>query len=174
MAIYEYKGKRPKTGNDCYIAESAEVIGDVTIGDGCYIGPGAKIRGDYGKIVIGDRTAVEENCVIHARPGEVCTIGNMVTVGHASVIHNAKLIDDFAVIGMAAVVSDYTNVGEWAVVGEGAVVKNGQEIPSGKIAVGIPAKVIADVTEEYKSQWTIFKKMYVELAETYEKNLKKI
>ena len=174
MSVFEYKGQRPAIGVNCYVAESAEVIGNVTIGRGCYIGPGAKIRGDYGKIVIGNETAIEENCVIHARPGETCTIGDMVTVGHSSVIHNVKLIDDFAVIGMAAVVSDYAVVGKWAAVGEGTVVKNRQEIPAEKIAVGVPAKVVSDIASDYKNQWTKFKEIYVELAKTYKDNLKRI
>ena len=75
MAIYEYKGMRPTIGEDCYIAEYAEVIGNVSLGDGIYVGPGAKIRGDFGTIEIGRGTAVEENCVIHARPGDTCRIG---------------------------------------------------------------------------------------------------
>ena len=75
MALFEYKGARPTIGPDTYIADSAEIIGNVIIGTGVYVGPGAKIRGDYGAIHIGDGTAVEENCVLHARPDDVCTIG---------------------------------------------------------------------------------------------------
>lgn len=171
MAIFEYKNKKPLIGDNCYIANSAEVIGDVKIGSGCYIGPGAILRGDYGKIIIGSETAIEENCVLHARPGEACTLGNHVTIGHAAIVHTAKMINDYSVVGMGAIVSDYAVLGEWAVVGEGAVVKNGQEIPAGKIAVGIPAKIIADVTNEYKTQWTHFKKVYVELAVSYNKDI---
>jgi len=174
MATYEFKGKSPKIGKDCYIADSADVIGDVTLGDGCYVGPGARIRGDYGTIVIGDRTGVEENVVIHARPDEKTTIGSDVTLGHGAIIHNVALIDDFAVIGMGSIVSDYSKVGSWAAIGEGAVVRNKQEIPPESIAVGIPAKVIGTVSEDYKKQWTHFKCVYVELAKTYRQELTKI
>ncbi len=174
MALFEYKGSRPIIGADSYIADSAEIIGNVVIGKGVYVGPGAKIRGDYGAIHIGDGTAVEENCVVHARPDEVCTIGGRVTLGHMCIIHNVCLIDDYAVIGMGSIVSDWATVGTWAVVAEGALVKNRQDIPAGKIAAGIPAKIIGDVSEQYREDWTCFKQVYVDLASTYRNDLKRI
>lgn len=174
MAIYEFEGKKPVIGKDSYIFDEAVVIGDVTIGEGCYIGAGAVLRGDYGTIIIGERTAIEDNVTVHARPGEVCTIGNNVTLGHGAIIHNAD-IRDWVVVGMGAIVSDYATVGEWAAVGEGAVVKNKSEIPEGAIAVGIPAKVIAQTSEEYRKQWTHFKGIYNDLAaKRYPASLKKI
>jgi phenylacetic acid degradation protein len=174
MALFAYRGVRPVIGSDCYIADSAEVIGNVVIGSGVYVGPGAKIRGDYGTIRIGDGTAVEENCVVHARPGEVCTIGCRVTLGHMCIIHNAALIDDDAVIGMGSIVSDWARVGAWAVIAEGGLVKNRQEIPGGTIAAGVPVRVIGDVSPEYKKAWTGFKQVYVDLARTYRADIKRI
>ncbi|MFQ6106985.1 MAG: gamma carbonic anhydrase family protein [Thermoplasmata archaeon] len=174
MALFEFEGKRPVIGGSSFISECATIIGNVEIGEGCFIAPGARIRGDYGLIRIGDNTSVEDNCVIHARPGEECIIGEYVTMGHNSTIHNC-VIEDFAIIGMSATVSDYARVGRWAVIGEGAVVSNRQEIPSSKIAVGVPAKVIGDVSERYKEQWTNFKDIYVGFAkERYSKGLKEI
>ena len=174
MTIYEFEGKVPVIGKSSFVYPEATIIGDVTIGEGCYIGAGAVIRGDYGTIVIGDRTAIEENCTLHARPGEILTIGNDVTVGHAAILHNCTL-DDFCIIGMGAIVSDYARVGVWAVVGEGAVVKNKSIIEPGQIVVGIPAKPVAQVNEDYKKQWTHFKSIYVELVTTRLKSgLKKI
>ena len=163
MSIYEFEKKKPRIGKGTFIFPSADVIGDVTIGENCYIGPGARIRGDYGSIRIGNDTAVEENVVIHARPNEKTIIGNSVTIGHAAIIHNAT-IHDWAIIGMGAIVSDYAEIGEWAVVAEGAVVKNKTKIPDKAIAVGIPAKVVAEITLEYKKQWTEYKKIYSDLA----------
>jgi phenylacetic acid degradation protein len=165
MAIYEFEGKKPVIGKSSFVYLEATIIGNVTIGEGCYIGAGAVIRGDYGTIIIGDRTAIEENCTLHARPDEVLKIGNDVTVGHAAILHNCTL-DDFCVIGMGSTVSDYARVGEWAVVGEGAVVKNKSIVEPGQIVVGVPAKPVAQVTDEYKKQWTHFKEIYTELART--------
>lgn len=172
--LYAFDGKTPKIGKGCYIADSAEVIGDVTLGDGCYVGPGAILRGDYGRIVIGDGTAVEEQVVVHARPGDVATVGTRVTLGHGAIVHTARRIDDFAVIGMGAIVSDWALIGRWAAVGEGAVVRNRQEIPPEAIAVGVPAKVIGGVDEEYKAVWTQFKEIYIELAKSYRSRLKRL
>jgi len=75
MSIYEFENKKPFIGKDTYIFESADIIGDVIIGENCYIGPGARIRGDYGSIKIGNNTAIEENVVIHARPNDITIIG---------------------------------------------------------------------------------------------------
>jgi len=172
MAIYEFEGRKPKLGEGAYVHPSADVIGDVTVGDGCWIGPGARLRGDYGKISVGDGTSIEDNCVIHARPGEMTRIGKHVTVGHCSVIHTAT-IQDYAVIGMGSVVSDWATVGEWAVVGEGAVVRQRQQIPDDHIAVGVPAKLLdKKVAAEYKAQWTSFKNTYTDLARRYPDGLR--
>jgi phenylacetic acid degradation protein len=170
MVLYRFDGKEPSTGKETYVSQSAEVIGNVTIGDRCYIGPGAKIRGDYGTIRIGNRTSIEENCVLHARPGETCTIGDMVTVGHGSILHNCT-VKDYAVIGMGAIVSDYAVVGVWSVVGEGCVVKNKQMVKDEQIVVGVPAKMVGTVSEEYRKLWTSYKNLYAELALKYQKTL---
>jgi carbonic anhydrase/acetyltransferase-like protein (isoleucine patch superfamily) len=163
MSIYEFENRRPTIGNGTFIFKSADIIGDVIIGENCYIGPGARIRGDYGSIRIGDNTAIEENVVIHARPDDITNIGSYVTIGHASIIHNAT-IHDWAVIGMGAIISDWSEIGEWAVVAEGAVVKNKQMIPKRAIAVGVPAKVVSEISKQYEKQWAKYKKIYSDLA----------
>lgn len=168
MAINRFEEFVPEIGQGTYIHPSADVLGNVQLGKQCWIGPGARIRGDYGRIVIGDCTSVEDNVVIHARPGEVCTIGNWVTLGHGSVIHNVALIDDYAVVGMGSIVSDWARVGRWAVVAEGAVVRQRMEIPVERIAVGVPAKILEkNVDENYKTEWKRFKEIYVDLARRY-------
>lgn len=169
--ISSFEGHVPQIGKGAYVHPSADVFGNVQIGGGCWVGPGARVRGDYGRIVIGECTSVEDNVVIHARPGEQTTIGNWVTLGHGAIIHNAT-IHDWAVIGMGSIVSDWAVVGEWAVVAEGAVVINKQQVPGGRIAVGMPAKVIEKpVSDEYKKQWTHFKGVYVDLARRYPEGL---
>jgi phenylacetic acid degradation protein len=170
--ISTFEGKTPEIGDGTYVHPSADVFGDVQIGTGCWIGPGARIRGDYGRIVIGDNTAVEDNVVIHARPDEQTTIGNCVTIGHAAIVHNAR-VGDWAVIGMGAIVSDWADVGEWAIVGEGAVVRQRQEIPTHHVAVGVPARVLnKTVSEDQKAEWRHWKEVYVDLARRYPKGLR--
>jgi carbonic anhydrase/acetyltransferase-like protein (isoleucine patch superfamily) len=161
--IYEFEGKLPVLGEGTYVFDDAMVMGDVTLGERVYVGSGARVRGDYGTITVGSRSAIEDNAVIHARPGERTEVGEHVTIGHGAILHNCT-VKDGAVIGMGAIVSDYATVGEWAVVAEGAVVKNRAEIPDGHVAVGVPAKVIGEVTDEYRETWTRFKDIYVDLA----------
>lgn len=174
MTVYEFEDRKPTIGKDTFIFKSADIIGNVVIGNNCYIGPGARIRGDYGSIRIGDNTAIEENVVIHARPHDVTTIGNNVTIGHGAIIHNAT-VHDWVVIGMGAIVSDWAEIGEWAVVAEGAVVKNKQQISPKAIAVGIPAKVVSTISKDYKLQWTEYKKIYNNLAKKrFPRSLKEI
>ena len=171
--IYEFENRIPKIGAGTYICKSAEVIGDVTIGEKCFIAHGAIIKGDYGSIKIGSNTSIQENCVIHARPSKTVIIGNYVTAGHGCILHTCT-IKDYAVIGMGAIVSDFAVVGEWCAIGEGCVVKQNQEIPENKIAVGVPAKVIGDVTDEYKSEWQTLKDIYSGLPKRYYESFKEI
>jgi phenylacetic acid degradation protein len=172
MAIYEFEGKRPSIGAGTFIPESADVIGDVTIGENCFIGVGARLRGDYGTIVIGSRTSVQENVVIHARDGDRTVVGDNVQLGHGCILHNCTVKDN-AVIGVGAIIGDFALVGEWAIIGEGAVVHG--SIPDDSVAVGVPAKVIARVSEEQKEEWRYYKEMYAELASRrYPAGLKRI
>jgi carbonic anhydrase/acetyltransferase-like protein (isoleucine patch superfamily) len=173
MALYEFEGKRPTIGKETYASETADVIGDVAIGDNCYIGPGARIKGDYGTVRIGNKSNVQENCVIHARPGELCAIGNGCSIGHGAVLHNCT-IKDGAKVGMAAVISDYAVVGEDCIVGEGCVVKQHQEIPPRTIAVGVPAKVVGEISAERLSERDKYRNVYPDLAKRYLAGLKRI
>jgi len=173
MAIYEFENRIPKIETNTYISHSASVIGLVTIGKGCYVTPGAVVKGDYGEVRIGEGVSVQDNVVIHARPGELTVIGNNVTLGHGCIVHNA-VIKDEAVIGMGAIVSDYAVVGRWAIVGEGAVVRQSFEVPDEKIAVGVPAKVIADVKAKHKEELANYKTIYRDLAVRYPAGLKEI
>ncbi len=164
--IYEFDGRKPVIGRDSYVGESALVIGDVRIGDNCYIGHGAILRGDYGTIIVGDGTAVEEGVIVHASPDFTCNIGEKVTIGHGAIIHSER-IGDLAVIGMGAVLSIMAEVGERAIVAEGAVVKMRQKIPAGVVAAGNPAKVVRDIEDRDEKLWAWGKQLYIDLAKKY-------
>ncbi len=168
MSVYEFEGKKPQIGSSSHVFETASVIGDVIVGDYVWIGPGAVLRGDYGTIEIGDYTAIEDNCVVHARPGEKTLIQEHVTIGHLATIHTAT-IRPWAVVGMGATVSDYSEVGEWAVVAEGAVVKSKSKVPDESIFAGIPAASIGKITDEFRKTWTEYKAYYNNFATSYEK-----
>lgn len=173
MAVYAYNGQTPVIGQDCYISDSARVIGNVTIKDRCYIGHGAVVRGDYGRIVIGGGSAVEENAVLHIRPNGLLELEQSVTVGHSVTIHG-RLIKSHAVIGMGAVISFDVTVGSWAIVAEGCVIPNSTEIPDETIVTGVPYTVAGKVTRRHKDFWTYGKQLYVDLARDYDQKLKRI
>lgn len=168
--LYEFDGMAPKIDPTAYIADTATVLGDVTIGAYCYIGPGAIIRADFkgAPIIIGNGTAVEEGVIIHVggKSAGKCDIGERVTIGHGAIIHGNKLADN-ANIGMGAVVSLYSEIGEYSVVAEGAVVKQGQVIPPRVVVVGAPAKVVRELQERDIEAWDGSKRWYIELAKKY-------
>jgi len=166
MTLYTFEGQQPQVGEGSFIAESATVIGNVVIGKNVYVGHGVILRGDYGTIVVGDGTALEEGVIVHARPKDKTVFGQRVTVGHGAMVHNAT-IKDFAVIGMRSTISDFSVVGEWAIIGEMSLVKRNQKIPDGSVAVGSPARVIGKVTTEQKEFWSYGKELYIEMAERY-------
>lgn len=153
-------------GNETYVSELASVIGDVTIGDNCYIGHGAILRGDYGRIEIGDGTAVEEGVIIHAPPANTHKIGKKVTIGHGAILHGGS-IGDYSVIGMGAIVSIRSQIGEYTIIAEGGVVKMKQVIPSGVVAAGNPVRVVRGLSQKDRDLWDYGKQLYIDLAKKY-------
>ncbi|MCP3942680.1 MAG: gamma carbonic anhydrase family protein [Desulfobacteraceae bacterium] len=164
--LFAFDNNSPQIGRNSYVSETAQVIGNVLIGDNCYVGHGAILRGDYGRIEIGDGTAVEEAVVIHSPPGGQYHIGKSVTLGHGAILHGNE-IGDFCVIGMGAILSIFSQTGEWTIIGEGSLVRANQKIAPRVVAVGNPVKVIRDVTAEDQELWNYGKQVYVDLALKY-------
>ncbi|BCJ86127.1 gamma carbonic anhydrase family protein [Effusibacillus dendaii] len=163
--IYEFNGKRPKIASNVFLAPTAVLIGDVTVEEGASIWFGAVLRGDFGPIVVGARSSIQDNCVIHI--GDTpCYVGEDVTVGHGAILHGCK-IGRSSVIGMNSVVLDGATVGEETVIAAGSVVPNNADIPSRVLAAGTPAQV--KKTLEGKSLWWVQEssKAYVELKDRY-------
>ena len=164
--LYRFDGQEPTVAPGAYVSELASVIGNVEIGANCYIGHGAILRGDYGRIVIGAGSAVEEGVIIHAPPGGTNAVGEKVTIGHGAILHG-QYLGDGAVVGMGAVLSILSEVGDGAIVAEGAIVKVNQKIPPGVVAAGNPAKIVRDVSSQDKELWGFGKQLYIDLAEKY-------
>ena len=164
--LYRFDGRQPAIGAGTYVSETALVIGDVSIGARCYVGHGAILRGDYGTIEIGSETAIEEGVIIHAPPGESCSIGPGVVLGHGAIIH-ARLIADSAGIGMGAVLSIRSEIGRSSVVAEGAIVKQGLKVPGSVVVAGNPARKIRDVSQNDIDFWSRARQIYVDLAAKY-------
>ncbi|MCX7965536.1 MAG: gamma carbonic anhydrase family protein [Syntrophorhabdaceae bacterium] len=164
--LYRFDGKVPQIGENTFVSETAIVIGDVRIGNNCYIGHGAILRGDYGKIIIGDKTSVEEGVIIHAPPDEICFIGSNVVIGHGAIIH-AKKISDYVLIGMGAIVSLRAEIDYGTFVAEGTIVKKEQKIDANIIVAGNPAQKIRDVTDRDREYLNYSVELYVGLAKKY-------
>lgn len=164
--FYKFDGKEPVIGFSTYVSGTALVIGDVRIGNDCYIGHGAILRADYGRISVGDATAVEEGVIIHASLGGVCSIGQGVIIGHGAIIH-AGYIGDWSAIGMGAILSIGSEIGNNSIVAEGAIVKQHQKIAQSVMVAGNPAQHIRAVSQTEVDYWDWARKLYVKLAHKY-------
>lgn len=149
MAIIKsLRGKTPVIGSDCYLAETAVLIGDTTLGDGCSVWFGAVLRGDVHYIKIGNNVNIQDNAVIHATYQKYPTnIGNNVSIAHGAVVHGCTIHDN-VLIGMNAVVLDDAVIHSNSIVAAGAVVTKGTIIESGSVYAGSPAKKIKDISPE--------------------------
>jgi len=171
MSIYEINGLKPEIGKGTWVAPSADIIGAVTIGDNCYIGFGAVIRADFGPIIIGNESLIEDNVVIHTA---TCTrIGNRVIVGHMAMIHDA-VIKDRALIGMKAMICEGVIIGEGAIIAEQTLVIKNQEIPAAKIYAGAPAEFIKEATNKHRKILDSGLEAYIDLLRLYERTFKKL
>lgn len=140
--IKEVRGFVPKIGADCYLAETAVVLGDVEIGDGCSIWFGAVLRGDVNSIRIGNHVNIQDGAVLHTLyEKSVVELGDYVSIGHNATIHGA-CVRDYALIGMGAIVLDHAEIGEGAIVAAGSVVLTGTKVEAGSIYAGVPAKFV--------------------------------
>ena len=149
--IYAFDRFIPVVHETAFVHPLAAVTGNVIIGRDVYIGPSAALRGDWGGIVIEDGCNVQENCTIHMFPGVTVVLEASAHIGHGAIVHGARIGAD-ALIGMNAVIMDNAVVGAGCVVGALCFVPSGMQIPPGKVAVGSPAKIVKDVTDEMR-EW---------------------
>lgn len=137
---------RPVVGNDVYIAPSAVVCGAVTLGERCTVMHQVVIRGDVAAIRIGRRVNVQDGTIIHTKTGVPLEIGDDVGIGHRAIVH-CRSVGPNSLIGMGAILLDDVEIGEDCLIGAGAVVTPGTVIGPGKVALGMPARVVRDVTD---------------------------
>lgn len=141
-------GKKPEISNDCFIAENATVVGDVTIGSQCSIWFNAVIRGDVHFIKIGSKVNIQDGAVIHATyQKSPTTIGNSVSIGHNAIVHGCTIHDN-VLIGMGSIVMDDCIVESNSIVAAGAVVTKGTHIEAGSIYAGVPAKKVKEISPD--------------------------
>ncbi|MBR7081921.1 MAG: gamma carbonic anhydrase family protein [Oscillospiraceae bacterium] len=164
--ILEFEGKTPVIHENAYIAETAVITGDVTVGDSASVWFGAVIRGDHSPIVLGDRANIQDNAVVHSDAGRVVRIGNGVTIGHGAIVHGCA-IDDNVLVGMGAIIMNGAHIGANSIIGAGALVRENMEIPAGSVVVGSPARVVKELSAEQTASITANAEEYERLAAIY-------
>jgi carbonic anhydrase/acetyltransferase-like protein (isoleucine patch superfamily) len=165
--IRPYRGILPKVAPSAYIDPSAQVIGDVVVGERSSIWPNATVRGDVNYIRIGEETNVQDNSVLHVEHEiHPLLLGDRVTVGHAVVLHGCT-VENECLIGIGAVVLNGVKVGAGSVVAAGSVVPEGMQIPPGSMVMGVPAKIKREVSAEEKERFRVNAQRYVESRKTY-------
>jgi carbonic anhydrase/acetyltransferase-like protein (isoleucine patch superfamily) len=165
--IRAHKGRLPQVAASAYIDPSAQVVGDVTIGDRSSVWCNVSMRGDVNKIVLGNDTNVQDNSVLHGELNQWPVIlGDRVTVGHSAVIHGCVIEDD-CLIGIGAIVLNGARVGQGSIVAAGALVPEGMQIPPGSMVMGMPAKVKRAVTPEEKVRFAENAQRYIRYRQEY-------
>jgi carbonic anhydrase/acetyltransferase-like protein (isoleucine patch superfamily) len=165
--IRSYKGITPKLGERVYVDESAQVIGDVELGDHASVWMCAVIRGDVHSIRIGAYSNIQDNCVVHVfKEDHPTLVADHVTVGHSVTLHGCR-IDSYCLIGMGAIVLNDAHVGEECIVAAGSLVPEGMKIPPRSLVMGVPAKFRRQLTEEEREGLRRSAANYFDYKESY-------
>ncbi|MGO2998242.1 MAG: gamma carbonic anhydrase family protein [Moraxellaceae bacterium] len=173
--IYKYLDKTPEFAVpfNGWVADSAQVIGDVYLGHQANVWFGAVIRGDNDRIHIGDYSNVQENSVIHTDAGIKVTIGDYVTIGHLAMLHGCE-IGDNSLVGIGAVVLNNVKIGKNCLIGAKALITEGQVIPDNSLVMGAPAKVVKTLTDEQVAMLKMSALHYAERCQKFKTGLTEI
>ncbi len=165
--ILKYKGKAPQIESTAFVAENATLIGEVYIGAFSSIWFSAVLRGDLDLIAIGHHTSVQDGVMVHVAEKLPTKVGNYVTIGHGAILHGCD-VKDHALIGSGANILDKAVIGEFAIVAAGTVVTPGTIIPARSMVMGIPGKVVREVTDEEIAELQKHADGYVKLMKNYQ------
>jgi carbonic anhydrase/acetyltransferase-like protein (isoleucine patch superfamily) len=160
--FYEFNGIRPVSHASSFVHPQAIVTGAVEIGKDVYIGPGCALRGDWGRIIIGDGCNVQENCTVHMFPGVTVILQASAHIGHGAIIHGAS-IGKNCLVGMNAVIMDDVELGDECIVGALSFIRQGEKIPARSLVAGNPAKIIKQVSDEMMAWKTKGTELYQQL-----------
>ena len=163
MLIRTAAGKTPAIAPTARAAESAALIGDVTLGENVTVWYGAVLRGDVGPIRIGPGSNIQDNCTVHCAVDVPTVVGENVVVGHGAILHSCT-VGDGCLIGMGAILLDGCVIGEGSVIAAGALVPPGKSIPPRSLVMGVPGRVVRQVTEEEAAATLANAARYVELG----------
>ena len=173
MALYQLDRDSPRVAESAWVADSAQVIGNVELHEDSSIWFGAVLRGDTECLTIGRGSNVQDGTVIHADPGFPTTLGEHVTVGHQVMLHGCT-VGDGSLIGIQAVLLNGAKIGKHCLVGAGALVTEGKEFPDGSLIIGVPAQVARALRPQEIEGLKRSATHYVENARRYKAGLKKI
>lgn len=173
MALYELDGISPQCHPSAWVADSAEVIGNVRLGADASVWFGTVVRGDTESITIGEGSNIQDASVLHADIGQPLTIGARVTVGHQVMLHGCTIGDE-SLIGIGAIVLNGAKIGRHCLVGAGALVTEGKEFPDGSMILGSPAKVVRSLRPEQIEALRQSAQHYIDNARRFRAGLKKI
>ena len=173
MAIFQLDDIAPTIAPTAWVADSAQVIGNVDLGEGASVWFGAVLRGDNERLTVGAGTNIQDGTVVHSDHGYPVTLGANVTVGHQVMLHGCT-VGDGSLIGIQAVVLNGAKIGRNCLVGAGSLVTEGKEFPDGSMIMGTPAKLVRQLTPEQITAMQQGAPHYVENAQRYRTGLKKI
>lgn len=173
MAIYQLDDWVPQVDPSAWVAESAQVMGDVRLAAHTSVWFGAVLRGDSGPLTIGRGSNIQDGCVVHADDGAPVTVGQNVTVGHLVMLHGCT-VDDLALIGIGAAVLNHAHIGARCVVGAGAVVTEGKRFEPGQLILGAPAKAVRPLTQAELDHLALSAQHYQDNAARYRRGLKRL
>ena len=173
MAVSALNGTQPRVADSAWVADSAQVMGNVVLGEDSSVWFGTVIRGDTETITVGRGSNIQDASVLHADIGKPLTIGDNVTVGHQVMLHGCTIGDE-SLIGIGAIVLNGAKIGRHCLVGAGALVTEGKEFPDGSMIIGSPAKAVRQLTPEQIEGLKLSAQHYMDNARRFRAGLKKL
>ena len=166
MPNLEFLDREPSIDPSAFVAPGVDIVGDVTIGAQSSIWYGCVLRGDINRIVVGERSNLQDSSIVHLSDDFGVHIGDEVTIGHKALIH-ACTIGDGVLVGMGAIIMDGATIGEGSIIGAGALVLGGTEVPPGSMVIGSPARVIRELDGEERLEGRRLANKYVLVSRKY-------
>jgi carbonic anhydrase/acetyltransferase-like protein (isoleucine patch superfamily) len=173
MALYELDELKPQVAESAWVADSAQVMGNVTLGEGASVWFGAVVRGDTDRIVVGAGSNIQDGSVLHADEGKPLLIGERVTVGHLVMLHGCTVGDE-SLIGIGATVLNGAKIGRHCLVGAGSLVTENKVFPDGSMIMGSPAKVVRQLTTEQIEGLRKSADHYMDNAARFRRGMKRV
>ena len=170
---FELEGNEVRTEGEVFIANTAIVIGKVLLKHQSSVWWGAVLRGDYELITLGERSNIQDNCIVHMDEDYPVTIGDRVTVGHKAVLHGCS-VGNNSLIGINSVIMNGVEIGDDCLIGSNTLITEGKVIPSGSLVLGSPGKIVRELTEAEIAENTDFSDRYVRNSARYRNTLKPI